>query len=131
MRPLELVVRPMQPEELVMVLSDWKREIVDMRRYHAWSTGVLRPDLWNLVNYVLDHITVPSSKIMMGCHPKSLEVPMCWAAVRDDKVLTTYVRRRVREDVELGYSLERSFLDLLAPAERLGEPFNPFKELNR
>lgn len=127
---LALLVRPMLREEASMVLSDWKKEIVEQRRSQAWSSGILVSDLWRLLNHVLDQHTLPTCKVVVGCHPTDSSVPLCWAAIRKDDVLMTYVRRGIRKDPELSYSLEREFLRQL-PATKTGDIFNPFKELLR
>lgn len=125
-----LVVRPMYEGETSMVLSDWKKELVEQRRTQAWSSGLLVSDMWRLLNHVLDDLTLPSCEVVVGCHANDVDVPLCWAATRDGDVLMSYVRRGFRKDPELSYRLEREFSKRL-PATKTGAVFNPFKELEK
>ncbi len=120
----------MLPTERNMVLSDWKRDLFEIRREFPWSVG-RKTDLWCLLNFVIDNITLPSCTIIVGGHPDSMEVPMCWAATRDQSIIMMYARPSVREDRELAFNLEKAFLHELAPAVDQREHFNPFQELKR
>lgn len=130
----------METGEISMVLSNWKKELLEQRRAHGWSRGLEERDYWALVNHVLDRITLPLCTVFVGHHVNDEETPMCWVAVRringlqTHEVVYLYARKSVREDPELAASLERALLYEVSRVRPLADerrPFNPFLELRR
>jgi hypothetical protein len=121
----------MQPAETNMVLSDWKKELFDQRANFPWLKPLRKSDLWDLLNHVLDRITLPSSKVVVGCHESSEDVPLCWAAIRDGELLMMYARQSLRRDAELACAIEKEFRAYIVPVTDHREHFNPFEELKR
>ncbi len=122
----------MEPNELSMVLANWKAEMFDDKRRgdgdKVWAR--LRDgDLWRLLNYVLDRITIPSSQIWIGVHMDRHETPMCWAATRNGELLYSYYRKGLDKDPELRRMLEETFLTVLPVVAIKSRDFNPFREL--
>ena len=133
-----LTVRTMQERELPMVLSNWKKELLEVQR--GWKRSLEDRDFWCLVNHTIDRITLPSCTVYVGCHEAAPETPMCWVAVRRVKglqiyeIVYLYARKSVRRDPELAASLERALLSTVehyVPLAVERRPFNPFLELRR
>lgn len=121
-----------------MVLSDWKRDLAARPRERRWGRGLDTPEFWAIVDYVIERITLPSCEVWMGVAPADQDTPLCWAALRPfpDSVdlLHAYVRRSIREDVELAATMERTFMFKLVVemGRQLARPdFNPILELKR
>lgn len=137
---LPLIVRPMRASETNLVLSAWKNQLFELRTRSRWGKG-LEPDcFWALTNHVIDRITLPSSIILMGCHEDEIDTPLCWAAVRKLRGLSTYetlytdARDKVLRDRALAATLERELLSEITktrPMPGVRRAFNPFLELKR
>lgn len=116
-----------------MVLSDWKKSLWDSRP--DWGRGIHSDEWWALVNYVIDRITLPSSRVFMACHPSEPVVPLGWIAVREDFCLASHSRKSVNDEPELAAHLERSLWEHALPSSVFGigrrAHFNPFTELKR
>jgi hypothetical protein len=127
--PLE--IRRIAANEVAMVLSDWKKDIDDGRREtYGPLSGLVDRDFWSITNYVIDKITFPTSTIYIGVHPDAPDTPVCWAAVRDSKLLHVRARRRVLKDPELAVVVQKELLSRLPePAEQVR--LNLFMELRR
>ncbi len=122
-----LVRRDMSPEERNMVLSDWKKDLSDRRP--PWGVRLRADEWWALVNYTVDQITLPSSRVHIGVHKNHPEVPLCWASVRDSQVLHLHARSSIHQSTPVLLAhLQR---ELLGEMEWDPDLFNPFKELAR
>lgn len=137
---LPLFVRKMATSETSMVMTNWKRSLLEkMRKERRWGHGMREWEFWALANHVIDKISFPSCTIYVGCHPNEPAVPICWAAVRKREgagyeVAYLYARDRVLDDAELAAGVQT---ELLSEVRRLlpviGPPiaFDLYKELTR
>lgn len=133
-------VRRMLDSEAAMVLSNWKRELNELRNQRKWGRGLTDRDYWCLVNHVIDRITLPSCDVWVGIHVSDPETPVCWVAVRKIPALQMYelvylyARRSLQEDPELAAMLEKMLLHEVNAVHTLAverRPYNPFLELRR
>ncbi len=140
MLSIGLLVRRMAASEKAMVLSNWKKELLEESARRGWGRGLEVRDYWCLANHVLDRITLPSCEIWVGCHESELETPVCWVAIRKIaglsvfEVVYLYARQSVRELPELAAGLELALLhevEITRPLARERRSFNPFLELRR
>lgn len=121
-----LLIRLMRSHERALVLSDWKRGLWDARP--AWGKALPSTEWWALVNFVLDHVTLPSADVWMACHRSEEDVPIAWLAAREDGILFAHATRKVHEDPKLAAYIESS-LRRHAGVEAVD--WNPFLELKR
>ncbi len=132
---LPLLVRTMQAGEIPMVLANWKANIrlQDKNDRRTWGRGLTPSEFWTLVDYAMTRITLPSSVVFVGCHESEPDTPLCWAAVRENRMLHIYARESVRSDPEFAAEMERAFVNSIE--ERVGRVeragYNPFEELQR
>lgn len=115
-----------------MVLANWKSELLDRMQRDRTDWGVWKKrDFFRLVNFVVDRISVPTSRIFIGVHPDSVDTPMCWAATRDGELVFSYVRPRAAKDRELSRAMLDTFLVALPTVAVHVRDYNPFMELER
>jgi len=137
---LPILVRKMLASESAMVLSNWKNQLNSERTEHGWSNGLNRDCFWDLVNHVVDKISLPTSEVFVACYESEPATPLCWVAVRKIPGLSTYdvvylyARYEIRRDPVLAVTLERELLSEVQKQRPLASqrrPFSPFKELRR
>jgi hypothetical protein len=120
----------MQASELNMVLSNWKRDLYVCNA--PWRSRMRGEDFWDLVNFVIDKLTVPSCQIFIAVHIDEPTVPIAWIATRDRTAVYLYAVGSLRKDPELAAALQRELLKL-APVDgdQWYPHFSPYKELAR
>ena len=136
---LPLSVRTMAPSELPLVRTAWKMMLRDQRHRERWGHGLDGGCFWDLINHVIDRITLPSCGIYVGCTFSEPNTPLCWAAVRcriENAYDLLYIdaRPNIRKDPVLAAALQRKLCEGIT--ETFGHgletvPFNPFQELRR
>lgn len=115
-----------------MVLANWKSELLDMMQRDRTEWGVWRRrDFYRLVNFAIDHISLPTCRIFVGVHPDREDTPMCWVATRDGELVFSYVPPRIAKDKELSRVMLRDFLMALPTVAVHVREYNPFLELER
>jgi len=126
-----LVVRGPTPDEIPMVLANWKQELLQERLRRGWGKGLREQDYWRLVNHVIDRITLPQSSVYIGAHPDNAGTPLMWMAVRDGVMLYSYARRSITSDRPLAEKMESAMLAQLPVVAIRIHDFDPFRELER
>ncbi len=120
----------MRASETNLVLKGWKKRLFNQKHSWRWSRTLHEDHFWLLVNHVIDKITMPSSKILVGCHDEDQDTPLCWAVGRET-IFYSDARVEILHDPELAAYLERALrvsgwsIDVERPQ------FDPFKELSR
>jgi len=139
---LPLLVRPLAQSEMSLVLAAWKKSLYEERFRERWGRFLDGECFWLLVNYVIECVTIPSSKLLVGCYETEPQTPLCWIAIRPNRrvpvkhdVLYLDTRHEIRKDAPLAAALHLEFTSIIDRAHALmPEPrphFNPFKELAR
>lgn len=124
---LPTLIRTMRDSERSMVKSDWKRNLRDAKP--AWGRALQAEEWWALVNFVVDHISLPSCQVWMLCHQNEPSVALCWAALRDQGLIHMHApEKMLTEEPELAAHLER---ELTARLDAQPTDWNPFLELKR
>lgn len=134
-----ILVRRLTSSEHAWVLASWKAQLSYERKEERWGNGLDRQSFWDLVNYVVDRVSMPSCEVFVASSETEPTTPLCWVAIRKVPGLSTfdvvfsYARLEIRKDPELAATLERALLSEVQkerPLEPERRKFNPFRELH-